>query len=162
MANDRRSRASSKRQVLAVAKVKAASEPVDPVEPKVPGKCNAHTRGKTGRCGQPAGWGTPHPGFGACKFHLGNTRNHITEWREYLAALVPNALRVLADGLDAEDMSAEAKLRYAKDVLDRAGLAARVRLEHTGSDGGPVEVDVSVSALRAKLAEVRELEAGEG
>lgn len=28
-------------------------------------------------CQRPAGWGTPHPGTGACKLHGGTSRNHI-------------------------------------------------------------------------------------
>ena len=40
------------------------------------GKCGA--KGRAGRpCGLRAGWGTPHPGIGACKLHGGNMPNHI-------------------------------------------------------------------------------------
>jgi hypothetical protein len=39
--------------------------------------CGAKTR-TGGQCKRPAGWGTPHPGIGRCKWHLGSTRNHIT------------------------------------------------------------------------------------
>ena len=30
-----------------------------------------------GSCTRPAGWGTGHVGFGACKFHLGNSPSHV-------------------------------------------------------------------------------------
>ena len=40
------------------------------------GKCGA--KGRAGRpCAQRAGWGTPHPGIGACKLHGGSLPNHI-------------------------------------------------------------------------------------
>jgi hypothetical protein len=38
------------------------------------GKCGARTR-SGGTCGRPAGWGTDHVGYGACKLHGGATPN---------------------------------------------------------------------------------------
>lgn len=38
--------------------------------------CGAKTR-TGGQCKRPSGWGTPHPGIGRCKWHLGSTRNHV-------------------------------------------------------------------------------------
>lgn len=38
--------------------------------------CGANTR-QGGQCKKPAGWGTPHPGIGTCRFHLGSTKLHI-------------------------------------------------------------------------------------
>jgi hypothetical protein len=38
-------------------------------------KCSTEKRGG-GRCTQAAGWGTDHPGIGACKLHGGCTPNH--------------------------------------------------------------------------------------
>ena len=45
---------------------------------KKAGKCGAKTRNKKSHsvCQKPAGWGTSHPGIGACKFHGGSTPNH--------------------------------------------------------------------------------------
>jgi hypothetical protein len=37
--------------------------------------CGAQKRQSAGVCTRPAGWGTPHPGFGRCKLHGGSTRN---------------------------------------------------------------------------------------
>lgn len=43
--------------------------------------CGAQRRGlynnKSGVCCQPAGWGTDHPGRGACKWHGGATKGHL-------------------------------------------------------------------------------------
>jgi hypothetical protein len=36
-------------------------------------QCGARKRQGAGLCSQPAGWGTTHPGFGACKLHGGST-----------------------------------------------------------------------------------------
>lgn len=41
-------------------------------------RCGGKTRtpDKKGKpCARPAGWGTPHPGYGKCKFHGGSTKN---------------------------------------------------------------------------------------
>lgn len=40
--------------------------------------CNNPKRQGPGLCRKPAGWGTNHPGIGACRLHLGNVRNHRT------------------------------------------------------------------------------------
>lgn len=36
-------------------------------------KCDANKTDGTGTCGQAAGWGTDHPGYGRCKKHGGST-----------------------------------------------------------------------------------------
>lgn len=38
-----------------------------------PAKCGAHTRRGTHTCGQPAGFGTDHPGWGHCVYHFGSS-----------------------------------------------------------------------------------------
>jgi Zn-dependent oligopeptidase len=38
--------------------------------------CGADKRQGEGTCGQPAGWGTPHPGTGQCKLHGGCMPNN--------------------------------------------------------------------------------------
>lgn len=53
--------------------------------------CGAKKRQGEGTCQRPAGWGTDHLGFGPCRTHGGNTKNHRT------AALRGQAERVLAD-----------------------------------------------------------------
>lgn len=39
-------------------------------------RCGARKKQGEGRCTQAAGWGTDHPGVGACKLHGGKMRNH--------------------------------------------------------------------------------------
>lgn len=43
------------------------------------GRCNAvkHQRADGARCRKTAGWGTDHPGIGACKLHGGSTPAHV-------------------------------------------------------------------------------------
>lgn len=42
------------------------------------GKCGRITK-SGGSCQRPAGWGTDHPGSGACKMHFGNSPSGITK-----------------------------------------------------------------------------------
>lgn len=53
--------------------------------------CGAKLRQSDGTCSRVAGWGTDHLGFGPCRTHGGNTKNHKT------AALRKQAERTLAD-----------------------------------------------------------------
>lgn len=39
--------------------------------------CGARTKQREGTCEQPAGWGTPHPGVGRCRFHGGSSPNAV-------------------------------------------------------------------------------------
>lgn len=48
-----------------------------PVEPDT--KCNAALRSRGKLCGQPAGWGTDHPGIGRCKKHGGASPSYLGE-----------------------------------------------------------------------------------
>jgi hypothetical protein len=47
--------------------------------------CGAKSR-SGGACRRPAGWGTDHTGYGRCKLHGGNTRNHQQAARRQQAA----------------------------------------------------------------------------
>lgn len=49
--------------------------------------CGAVTRSDTS-CLRPAGWGTPHPGIGACKLHGGCMPNHIKHAEKVQLAVV--------------------------------------------------------------------------
>lgn len=57
--------------------------------------CGGKKRQGTGTCGQPAGWGTDHAGFGRCKLHGGSTTSGRAaaaedEGRYLLGRLVPD------------------------------------------------------------------------
>ena len=56
-------------------------------------------------CRKFAGEGTPHPGIGRCKYHLGNTRDHITH-----AAKIEAQRRALDFGAPIDIHPAEALL----------------------------------------------------
>jgi hypothetical protein len=49
--------------------------------------CGAKKRAG-GICTRPAGWGTPHPGVGACKLHGGSTPNHQINAAPQLAVVM--------------------------------------------------------------------------
>lgn len=48
--------------------------------------CGVAKRQGEGTCTRPAGWGTPHPGIGACKLHGGSTQSHLVAARRDMAA----------------------------------------------------------------------------
>lgn len=56
----------------------AADEPGRDSNDCAKNHCHSRRRNTTGLCHRPAGWGTDHPGIGACKLHGGSTKNHRT------------------------------------------------------------------------------------
>jgi hypothetical protein len=59
--------------------------PNEPGHDQAP-RCGAKKRGALGStCALPAGWGTDHVGFGACKLHGGKTPNHRAAARMEMA-----------------------------------------------------------------------------
>lgn len=55
--------------------------------------CDASKRAGDGTCTRPAGWGTDHPGYGACKLHGGNTASHrVRSQRDAAAAQAATAV----------------------------------------------------------------------
>ena len=105
--------------------------------------CGAKKRQGEGTCQRPAGWGTDHLGFGPCRTHGGNTKNHRT------AALREQAERVLAD-LNAPPVDnplTELARITGQVVAWKDGLADRVNELHSirySTDGG--------EQLRAEVA----------
>jgi hypothetical protein len=84
--------------------------------------CGAKKRQGEGNCQRPAGWGTDHLGFGPCRTHGGNTKNHRT------AALNQQAERLLAD-LNAPPVDnplTELARITGQVVAWKDGLAAKV------------------------------------
>jgi hypothetical protein len=56
--------------------------------------CGAKKRQGEGHCTRPAGWGTPHPGYGPCKLHGGSSLDTMgvvveAEARELFGQIVP-------------------------------------------------------------------------
>lgn len=62
--------------------------------------CGANKRGGKGRCTLPAGWGTLHPGTGACKNHGGSVPTHS------VAAAVPSLALLVGYDVDVSPMEA--------------------------------------------------------
>jgi hypothetical protein len=65
--------------------------------------CGGKLRGhRDGTCTRPAGWGTPHPGFGRCKLHGGSTESHVVAARRQQAAQL---VRMLLHNPDAQPVT---------------------------------------------------------
>ena len=47
-------------------------------------RCGRANRSESGVCGQPAGWGTPHPGSGPCKLHGGSLAGSVAKHKRRL------------------------------------------------------------------------------
>lgn len=78
--------------------------------------CGKPRKHGAGPCRRPAGWGTNHPGYGACKLHFGATRNG-SKAAARQAAEDGARLLLAREGVDPID-----------DPLEElAGLAARGR-----------------------------------
>lgn len=92
------------------------------------------------RCVLDAGWGTDHPGVGACKHHLGNAKDTIKP-------AAPQALSILARGhIDVSPMEAllmcvritAAEVTYFSSKiseLEEADVVERPRVESMTKDG---------------------------
>jgi hypothetical protein len=48
-------------------------------------KCGGKLRQREGTCTPPAGWGTPHPGYGSCKLHGGSTPGGVKAGQRAMA-----------------------------------------------------------------------------
>jgi hypothetical protein len=81
--------------------------------------------------------------------HGGKAPQVKAKAEDRIREMVDPALNRLRELLD-DELSGVA-LAAVKDVLDRAGYAARQRLEHTGADGGPIEFDERIALSEAEL-----------
>lgn len=110
--------------------------------------CGARKRQGEGTCTQAAGWGTDHPGIGACKLHGGSMANHKT------AAVTTQARRdVVLFGARRDIHPADALLelvqwtageveywRHRVRLLDEADLTWGVtRVKEGGDDRGTTQ-----------------------
>lgn len=59
--------------------------------------CGAARKHTGAPCTRPAGWGTEHPGYGACKLHGGCTPTHVAHARNVMAAEAAEAFGLPRD-----------------------------------------------------------------
>lgn len=106
------------------------------------GKCNSLKRNGQERCELPAGSGTDHPGWGACRYHGGNS-----------PALRKSAVRAQVRDMAQElDMDPHDALLFA--VRLAAGTVNWIRsrildLEESGSDGTSEELAAEAAMIES-------------
>ena len=112
-------------------------------------KCGGKRRGTEGQCQRPAGWGTDHPGIGACKLHGGSTPNHhknalkvqaqrdVTAFGARTDITAPEALLELVQSKAAEVAYWDGRVSELGDD-DRAGLLLAKTEQGLGPQG-PVD-----------------------
>jgi hypothetical protein len=113
--------------------------------------CNAHKTDGSGYCGQPAGWGTDHAGYGRCKLHGGNTPaqeknllDELSSGAEDAAVVLRLRLKHIREKVEAGDGDAvnwSEVDRLARTVFDRTGHGKTETRELTGE--GDDEISVS-------------------
>jgi hypothetical protein len=97
-------------------------------------ECGPEKRGG-GHCTQAAGWGTGHPGIGACKLHGGCTPNH-RKAAEIVRVEREAACQLRAEGYEPsvnpveELLSLGAEVTAFKDVLRGRVASLRPRVGH--------------------------------
>ena len=100
--------------------------------------CGATKRqGDKSPCRRPAGAGTDHPGFGACKLHGGSTPNagkHAAKeralWQQRMVDEIDPSLKVLIALRDGEDVAPRDRIKAASWLVEQA----RTVLEGTGGE----------------------------
>ena len=112
-------------------------------------KCGGKRRGTEGQCQRPAGWGTDHPGIGACKLHGGSTPNHhknalkvqaqrdVTAFGARTDITAPEALLELVQSKAAEVAYWDGRVSELGDD-ERAGLLLAKTEQGLGPQG-PVD-----------------------
>lgn len=81
-------------------------------------KCGAKKRQTEGLCERPAGWGTPHPGFGNCKLHGGSTRTQtVSAERQLVEAEARRLFEKVAPEIVPVDNPLEAYRMFAGRVM---------------------------------------------
>lgn len=111
-------------------------------------KCAA-TRKQGGKCTKPAGWGTPHPGTGSCRFHGGNSPTHIraaqaSEARKAVAAYGVPVETTPEQALLDELHRTAGHVAYLSEVVGRLDPDANMTGPVGGGQGGFPEYKPSV------------------
>ena len=101
----------------------------NPMSRPVGEKCPATSKQTKGPCGQAAGHGTDHVGFGLCKWHGGLSPGGKVQaerleqaWRERLEREIDPSLDTVVGIRDDTTVDPRVRGAMAKDLLDRAGV----------------------------------------
>jgi hypothetical protein len=111
-------------------------------------QCTAHSKQSGNRCRKPA-----LPGCAVCGMHGGRAPQVMAAARLRLLAMVNPALHELARLIQKAETDS-VKLSAVKDVLDRAGLAAKQLHEFSGPDGKALfDIEAVTAYIRSVDAE---------
>ena len=96
------------------------------------------TDGSGDTCKHQAGWGTDHPGYGPCRKHGGNTRNHRAAATKAQAADTVEAMSIPVDTSPEDALVAEVKhvagdVRFLRDQVHALGGDLT---QHVATQGG--------------------------
>jgi hypothetical protein len=91
----------------------------------------------------------PILGGNVCPVHGGSAPQVIAAARRRLEALVDPAIDTLADLLEANNESVA--LQAAKDILDRTGHKPSDNIQVSGPEGGPVNLEATISGYLNEL-----------
>jgi len=109
-------------------------------------KCGAKTR-DGGTCGQPAGWGTDHPGEGRCKFHGGATPVKHGRYSDIERDRISDLLQKFEDDEDPLDILSEIAAARAllQDFIERYDQYREALIAwYKGQDQSPKQIlDIS-------------------
>lgn len=147
----------------------AASAPLNLV-PQLhpdPRTCGAATRSRDGFCRNPRGFKTPHPTFGQCHLHGGNTKNgKISAAREELEALTAgrptDPLVAVQEAVDKESglmdfLERKIEALHPDEIVTAGELNAWVRLHRDTytrrAHLGKLAADAGVQERQVRLAE---------
>lgn len=112
-------------------------------------QCTATSKGTGERCGQ---W-SAGPGITVCHYHGGGAPQVKAAAMERILQAVAPAIAELFDiAMDRNEDAAD-RIRACRDLLDRAGLAAKHQVQLTGDDGGPIGFTVTAAdTLASRIA----------
>lgn len=117
-------------------------------------KCGAKLHGRDGTCSLPAGWGTPHKGYGRCRKHFGNaptvarTAEAERVEREARAELARLDVTPVDNAIEELQALAGGGLAWERAIGDMVNELTSIRYESEhGGEQLPAEVALLERAL---------------
>lgn len=164
--------ASNRRRYIAktVGRIEAPPPMAESPEPAAHGKryrmCGSRRNKHPGTCQRPAGWGTPHPGWGRCKLHGGSSPDGIRQAQRLGAAGVAAALGVPVPvhpvvALEQELARTNGRVRWLAEFIaaqDRSALVWGVAEKVRRGSGEFPGTDVKLTAAPSVWLAIEQVE----